>query len=616
MIVPMKRLRIAGSKSVAGEVIDLLHESGTFHPANPSEDTVFEESGLETSGMLEEMALLLKTIEFLIKDVKSALLVLPDNDYCSLESKEFRDYGNFEMIQTIVDEILELSGEMGELQDELKEVEAYRSLFMEFLPLIEMVATSVDMELVGVSFTEEDGDPVAEVEETLEKVTGGACSIFRSAEDTDIALLVFPVSFQKEVAKEVLGERYSSVHLPERYEDKTFARTILRLKEKRAELTLRIKGLEEKLNQSSTLWRDWLRVALGKLERSLPPLRTKNYLASSERTFWISGFTPEDTSYSLKEELEKRLDVMVSVSEPFPHERNSTPVHLKNPFWATPFERLIHLYSLPLYGTIDPTLIVAITFPLFFGMILGDVGYAMVLAFAGYEIIRRWPSIPLARDFGGIMYMSALSAALFGLVYGEFFGKLWTRLGFYEPLFHRKEETATTLYMVLIVGVFHLALGLTLGAINCAKTGNRREMAEKLADLLFLLSIFAIGVVHFRGIDPGFWIVLPVIAVIVKLVAGDILITITELPKLFSNVLSYARLMALGLAAITLADLADDVFLATDILLLGIVGSVITHSASFLLGVVGPAIQAGRLHYVEFFSQFYIPQGIVYTPLK
>jgi V/A-type H+/Na+-transporting ATPase subunit I len=173
----------------------------------------------------------------------------------------------------------------------------------------------------------------------------------------------------------------------------------------------------------------------------------------------IRGFIPAKRAKELKQELESRkIDALVDLGT-----ARDAPVLLSNPKPAKGFESLISLYTLPRYDEIDPTTLMAITFPLFFGFMLGDIGYG-ICALAAFIALRQ--RVPQARRLADVFILSAASSIIFGAVFGEFFGAEHIFGLELHPLIHRAESLPLMFTIALIMALVHINLGLAIGAIN------------------------------------------------------------------------------------------------------------------------------------------------------
>ncbi len=292
------------------------------------------------------------------------------------------------------------------------------------------------------------------------------------------------------------------------------------------------------------------------------------------------------------------------------------PVVLRNPAFARPFEILLRVFPPPTYGSIDPTVINAVGVPLFFGLIVGDVAYGLIILMVAIWLRHRYRQRETLRAAGTVGIYCAVSAVLFGLLYGELFGGLGTYLGL-RPLLHREDPQQLVLLLKLVVclGAAHVAMGLLLGVVSARRILDRHAFWERLGQFLCLAGVLlaTAGVMGAgRGLlagAGGFFA-----AGVVVLLRGAGLVGLIEVFSLASNILSYSRLMALGVASAVLAMVANRLFAELNYGLVGLMAASVLHAMNVLIGMFSPTIHTLRLHYVEFFTKFYRPGGRTFAP--
>lgn len=374
----------------------------------------------------------------------------------------------------------------------------------------------------------------------------------------------------------------------------------------------------------------------------------------TKKSFTIRGWIPTEQLPHAVEELQKVTNKHIHVIEEAPDEHDATPIKFKHNLLVKPYEFFLKLYELPNYREIDPSLLMFITFPLFFGFMLGDVGYGIVTLLLFLALRMKMPS---ARALLNIMIFSSIVTIGFGFMFGEYFGFEHVSVATGEKLCgiglclptheiesaHGVEKVAdfprllnrvhghvniggfkvlSVLLIGAMVGLVHLNLALLIGFFNVlGEHGFMHAFLEKISWMIMEAGVAVLALSAAGTIDLGLFVGFAILGMsIVLIYLGEGAKGLVELPALFSNTLSYMRLGAVGLASVGLAVVVNENlaipffekggFYTVIAILILIVGHVINIG----LGVLGPFLHALRLHYVEFFSKFYKGGGIAYLP--
>jgi V/A-type H+-transporting ATPase subunit I len=268
----------------------------------------------------------------------------------------------------------------------------------------------------------------------------------------------------------------------------------------------------------------------------------------------------------------------------------------------------------------------AFTFPVFFGFMLGDIGYGLALLLL-FAYLRY--AMPKAKRMCDIVILSAISSIIFGYIYGEVFG-LEHIFGIeLHPIIHRAHEIPTMFLIALGLGAFHLNMGLILGIINEShhygwfmafvkkgswivfQAGALLVAAAKglLVDVPVLSAIHTTPMIAWSVLGLG----------IAGILYGEKMQGLFELPSIFGNLLSYLRLVAIGLSSVYIAlvvnDLGGAMFTKGGTwMVLAIIIIIFGHTLNLALGLLGPFMHSLRLHYAEFFMKFYAGGGKKYQP--
>ncbi|MFA7023491.1 MAG: V-type ATP synthase subunit I, partial [Methanocorpusculum sp.] len=392
------------------------------------------------------------------------------------------------------------------------------------------------------------------------------------------------------------------------------------------------------------------------VERAEAPLR----FATTDEAFVIDGWIPANTvekvTAALNQATGERIYVVVDSSEV---EDTAIPVEYNNPSFAKPAELFMDLYSRPKYKELDPSIILAIMFPLLFGFIVGDLGYGILylaLALVLRKTLLKMGEMGVKAFF--VIIGAAISTSIFGILYSEFFGVSlpWHSIIFSRHLpigagmEHAMPQVIELLIISIMLGVIYISVGRFFGMINHYRMdhpGSHRTKAVLSQFgwnlILWAILIFVLSVVdlneycQFPFALPTF-VAFPTIAGIigaVMIIVGCVFVFIEnpldlmELPtNTLSHMLSFCRLAAVGLSSVAIAMvvnfLAFDLFISPAMINLDVVGVlliivgviilILGHALNVALGILGGAIHPIRLHYVEFFTKFYQGGGIIYKP--
>jgi V/A-type H+/Na+-transporting ATPase subunit I len=259
----------------------------------------------------------------------------------------------------------------------------------------------------------------------------------------------------------------------------------------------------------------------------------------------------------------------------------------------------------------------ALFFPVFVGLMVGDVGYGLVMLALLWLARRRWVSSVLLRTITPVAVLAGISTVVFGVLFGEWFGSAGHHLLGIEPLlFDRAEALITFMLIAIAIGVGQVAIGLLLGIVNALLQGRRSEAAGRVGLLVVLFAALVLlgalaGLIPPSGGQLALAALLVALVVLVASlgVAGPI-----EAIGVLGAVLSYARLMAIGMASVMLALVANTLGGVAGNLIVGLLVAALLHGVNVVLGFFDATIQGLRLHYVEFFSRFVEPGGTRYEP--
>lgn len=369
---------------------------------------------------------------------------------------------------------------------------------------------------------------------------------------------------------------------------------------------------------------------------------SKNF-AKTKTTYILQGWVLEKDEKNLKKSITNvSKDFLIYNSEKPSENPDNPPTYIKTPKWAEGFKSLVGMFAYPRYNEINPTVIMGIFFILFFGFMLGDAGYGLIILFLsiyGYKKIGKHSKVICNWSFMGI-WMGIITIII-GLLTNSFFGDFIPRFIYGNPneLIYKTniggiilptnsiKDPITILVIALIFGLIHLNVGVALGLIQAFK---RKRYKEALT-IKFCWIPLQIGggmLISYFILNIELSNILFYLAIILTII-GIIQLFISQGPIGFFNItgyvgdwLSYARLLALGLATSGMA-LAFNVvsqLIGNMIPFIGIFVMIIllffAHLVNLILQSLGAGIHSLRLQYVEFFNRFYEGGGREFTPFK
>lgn len=357
--------------------------------------------------------------------------------------------------------------------------------------------------------------------------------------------------------------------------------------------------------------------------------------AVSRNVIAVEGWIPSKIASSLQSETSKKLNSQVYVE--FIKTKELAPTLLNNRKPVDAFEELVKFFALPKSSEIDPTALVAISFPLFFGMIVGDIGYGIVaLLMASYVYLKLAKNNTFMKAFSTMLAISAISSIIFGVIFAEFFG-FEHIFGFkLSPLIHRLDPHGLDILMSLSIlfGMLHLTLGFILGIHSAFKDAHYKHAVGKLAWLTLMWSLVLsvisnLEISFFQLLNPVAhalpsitWLAILLLSIIAIAIFEGVT-NLFEIPGILSNIFSYLRIMALGVSGVVIVYIlnlipsalkfSDPISLIGAILLMAVY--IVGQVAGIVLALFESMIQSMRLQYVEFFSKFFEGGGISFNPL-
>jgi V/A-type H+/Na+-transporting ATPase subunit I len=625
MNVEMFPVEIVGMKADMQTAIHTLRGLGCLHidEVNSSPQVIARQLRLERDALnrQEEWTFLLARTEGLLK----LLGISTAHREALLSTEALTDIRSG--LDKLVPQVQALTAEREELQSKLTLLPRYEATLRKLLPIIPPAAHEPGNVSIGVLISRVHMDVLDSISRRVLDLTAGRAEVVASDVDASTRgmFIVFPGKYTAEIEALLGREDVTRLRLPTELSEGPPDIALQMLQNQMAAIPPGLREIDQKLAGLAAEWGNKLIQWRNALRDELEASSVLSRFGETDMTYVITGWVPasdfEKIELALRQEVGERI--LVRRLPLTPQMKSRAPILLQNPRPARPFESLIRLLSLPQYGHIDPTRLMAIFLPIFFGMILGDVGYGFLLLALSLGLRRKYKAGVL-RDVLTVIAMGSGWSIVFGFLYGEMFGTLGEHLGMRALWFDRAspERVASLLLMTLAIGAIHITLGLILGVWEGLKDRNRNHLFERGGMLIGLMALFLIVGVLAKQLPeslmaPGIaCMIVGIVLLSIPLGWLGILMGPIEFIGLIGNILSYLRIAAIGLASVYLAEVANEVAGAVGNIVVGAIIALLIHALNLVLGAFSPTIHSLRLHYVEFFRKFYEGGGRSYQPYK
>ena len=379
-------------------------------------------------------------------------------------------------------------------------------------------------------------------------------------------------------------------------------------------------------------------------QTSLTAIENEQKLLSTKATAILNGWIPQKNADKVCSLLDK-FDCAYSLEDP--DAEDNPPILLENNAYAKNFEWVLGMYSYPVYGGFDPTFIMSIFYFIIFGLMFADAGYGLILSLVCFLAVKFIHPSESMKRFLLMFGYCGISCIIGGVLFGSYFGDLplafmrnmlgmaeselpnLARLGASAPnvalLFDPLQNPVGFLLVSLGIGAVHLIAGMAVKFYILCKDG---KVLDALLDIGAYWLLFAGLGLLFLLPSVGKWVTIAAVAVIVlthgrseknivmKFLKG--LLGLYDLISYASDLLSYSRILALGLAAAVIAQVVNILGTIGGPTVGGFIGLVIAfllgHLLNIVLNVLGTFVHTSRLQYIEFFNKFYEDGGRPFEP--
>ena len=507
-----------------------------------------------------------------------------------------------------------------------------------------------------------DATPIlTEIMGTLNSQLGGRMVLASKEIERDrFVLMVRVTSEYAELVGSYLEEKgLRYITLPPHVSD-DFDEGIKTLRAEESSIPSRLAELESKLVEFARKHAQHMYLLTNALENRMAQYEAGARFGYTEFTTLISGWVPEDELQRFKLTLMEEFPGIILEEDGSPASHHEIPVSLKQGKWAKPYKVFLDMFGTPQHGTMDPTFVISLFFPVFFGLIVGDVGYGLIVlaavlwGYAGFPGIKSGKKLIKNAGVRGALRIvrdGSIASIIFGLLFGEVFG-LEAGHPAGGPLagvpiipignipyigeimwpFSRAHNEITLLNFTVAIGVIMVTLGFIHGMTLAIRHKNYKELMAKIGLFASMIGM-GLAIASLMGVVGGsvLYIGLAIFVVVgIPLCAiGGGFVVAMEAISPFVHVLSFARLMGFALAGAVLAALINDlmgtisgdapgVIVGGIRLFLAILVGLFLHAFNLVLHVFEGSIQSARLHWVEYFGKFMLESlgGKPYAPFK
>ena len=402
--------------------------------------------------------------------------------------------------------------------------------------------------------------------------------------------------------------------------DKALAENLAALEKERQEIEQRTAGLGGK--------REALLEASDRAAIALRREEAKSRLVGTDKVFLLEGWLPADHCAALEKALEP-FTCAIETREPTEDEYPQVPVQLKNNKLTRPLNMVTEMYSLPAYGTLDPNPLMAPFFILFYGIMMADMGYGLLMMIASVIISKKYRPKGTSGELFSLLGLCGISTFIMGALTGGFFGDFLTQLvAIVSPgtvfalpkLFDPLDDLTMILIGSMALGMVQIVTGMAISLIEKCK---RKKFLDAFFEEITWWIVF-IGIALLAlGKGAAVLYVGCALVLLGPIVQGKGWGKLTgvfgslynHVTGYFGDILSYTRLMALMLAGSVIAQVFNMLAAMPGNVIAFIIISMLGNAMNFGLNLLGCYVHDLRLQCLEFFNKFYVDGGKPFRPM-
>jgi len=634
----MKMVNIIGQYKHLDDIIDIYAGSGCYHPE--------------------------QTID-IMSDVSGFSAINEDNPFNAAMTKFNEILNDLGIVPEEIDGgkekigIDEISGYVDELEENVGKRQQERKLLIQDISELDITIEQLDhfkkfefdldkvfaSEFIKVRFGRIPFGSYAK----LEEYNDNPYVVFLPTSNDDNyywGLYVAPLESSDEVDRIFSTLFFERLRIPS--SNGTPAETLVSLKKKHRDNSLRVAEIGEEISKYMDKEHDRCMEKYSQVKWQYDAFALRRYGARYNNSFMQVGWVPEKEEKKITDKLNEIEGIEYNVENPeAASSRTNPPTKLKNPKLFKPFEYYIEMYGLPNYKEFDPTVFVAITYTIFFGIMFADLGQGLVLSVVGF-LMYKFENM----DIGKILIPCGISGAFFGTIFGSVFGfeealnPLYHMLGFEEKPIDVMSSAMSLLMLSIALGIVLIIFAMVINIITSFKRGNKGKAIfnpSGVCGLSVFGGIVAVALAMVMNAEnfPSMPIIIVFIALpLVLLLFSEPLANLVDRKKdwqpenwgeymlesffeLFETLLSYVTntvsFMRVGAFVLVHAGMMLVFFSLAELVGGGIPGAIMIIFGNILVLVLEGllvGVQALRLEFYEMFSRFFDGDGRNFTPVK
>ncbi len=636
-IVKMSKFTLFAFESQKEALLDSLHRFENVQFVNLQEraeehlQSLVKDSENEKISYLEgEQAKVKFALELLLKytekegTIKSLVKGKSILNYEELESlaKKSNYKENYEKLKEKDNELLQMKNEKSKINSEIEVLAPWISLDATFKELRALKSSTFLMGSLPKAFK-------ATFREKLEREIPYSYLEVISEVKGEIYVILLTHKDYENAAKEILKlHSFNAINL--KY-DGIPSQLVQAFNERLEEISKDEERINAEIKQDCKYLEDFKIVYEYLSNKHIKASACRNFL-KTDSVIAIEGWVPTEFSEHLENTIKSitKEDLYLEMEEAT-SEHEDVPILLKNNALVEPFELITSMYSLPKYSEIDPTPLLTPFYMAFFGMMLADIGYGIVLFIASALALKKFNLDEGQRRFVKFFFWLSIPTAVAGFIYGSFFGDLIK----FKSLLNPAEDLMTILVISVVMGAIHIYFGLGVRGYMLIRDGKPMDaIYDVLTWYCALTGAFVLLGGAKIGLSPdviniGKWVMIVGMVGLVltqgrqnksigaKLGAG--LYGLYGISSYIGDLVSYSRLMAIGLAGGFIAaafNMLIRMIPSPFNIIFGVFIFVFAQIFNLLLSALGAFVHSARLQYVEYFSKFYEGGGKAFKVFK